>query len=120
MTNYADDSSITIQTRRGLDAVTGSRLDLILEIVEDFLSLNRTKLNKDNTSLLRTTSCQQISPNREENIELTAQDSDGHRIRPAPKSKLLGLMLSSNLTWSEHLLRGKDSLVTHAKRSLKH
>ena len=75
-------------------------------------------MNVDKTKLLRTTSKQQLAKNGGENIELTATDKEDKRITPKNSVKILGEVFSNNLTWSNHLYTGKDSIVNKYKQKL--
>ena len=53
-----------------------------------------------------------ISHNNNENIK------DGNNIRPKPTSKVLGITFSSNLTWTHHLEKGTDAILSKCKQKL--
>ena len=76
------------------------------------------KINKSKTNLIRTTTRQQLAKNGPEGICLSTLDSDGKNIIPKQHVKLLGLSISSNLTWSKHLEIGKEAVLTKCKQRL--
>ena len=116
--NYADDSTIILQTTKDDAHFTSYLLDQILNRIEVFLSINNLKINIDKTQLLRTTSRQQLAHNRGENVLLSTLDSKGNKIRPSVTSKILGLTFTSNLTWLPHLDKGADSILKKCKQKL--
>ena len=109
--NYADDSTVIIQTTKYDSNFTSYQLDQILNNIEIFLSTNILKININKTQLLRTTSRQQLAHNKGENIKLSALGSKGKNIVPSETSKILGLTFSSNLTWPNYLEKGTDSIL---------
>ena len=116
--NYADDSTIILQTTKDDANFTSYLLDQILNRIEVFLSINNLKINIDKTQLLRTTSRQQLAHNRGERVLLSTLDSKGNRIKPSSTSKILGLTFTSNLTWLPHLDKGADSILNKCKQKL--
>ena len=115
---FADDSTIVLEAMKHNSIEVSHKLDRLLDSIEKFLKENNLKLNKDKTNLIRTTTRQQLAKNGPENIKLSTLDSDGKNIVPSLQVKLLGLTISSNLTWSKHLEIGKEAVFTKCKQRL--
>ena len=118
MVTFADDCTIILESMKHNSDITSSKLDKILNSLEIFLKENNLKLNKSKTNLIRTTTSQQLTKNRCEKIKLSTLDSKNKPIVPKNAVKLLGLVISSNLTWSQHLEIGKEAIFTQCKKRL--
>ena len=118
MITFADDSTVILETMKHDYEEVSRKLDNILDLIENFLKENNLKLNKDKTNLIRTTTRQQLAKNGSEKVKLTTLDSKGKPIVPKNNVKLLGLNISSNLTWTHHLETGKEAVFSKCKKRL--
>ena len=118
MITFADDASLLLRTRRGDCQVTSNKLDSLLIKLKLFLRSNNLMLNIDKTQLLRVTPRQQLVANQGENILLEARDKDDKRIAPKTSAKILGLTVSNNLLWGNHLEKGKEAIIPKCKKML--
>ena len=90
----------------------------MLEKLKYFLAIHCLKLNCDKTELIRITSRQQLAWNRGENILLTTKNSKDEQISPNNCAKILGITISNNLTWGQHLHKGKGAIINKCKKKL--
>ena len=65
---FADDASIILKAKRGDCSIVSQKLDELLVKLKMFLRSNGLQLNISKTQLLRVTTRQQITANREEKI----------------------------------------------------
>ena len=83
-----------------------------------FLAILCLKLNCDKTELIRITSRQQLAWNRGENILLNTKNSKDEQISPNNCAKILGITITNNLTWDQHLLKVKGAILNKYKKKL--
>ena len=115
---FADDSSVTFSIEKNDGPLISQKLDLLLEKLKYFLAIHCLKLNCDKTELIRITSRQQLAWNRGENILLTTKNSKDEQISPNNCAKILGITISNNLTWGQHLHKGKGAILNKCKKKL--
>jgi hypothetical protein len=114
VTCYADDSTYNISSRE--DDRIQERLEEITRKFCAFLKANKLQLNDDKTVLVRMTTFQQHNWNPRETLALVAQN--GKVVEPVVETRLLGAIISNDLTWRSHCISGKDSLVKQLSKKI--
>ena len=94
-------------------------IDLKLVEIEKFLKNNNLKMNLSKTELLRSTTRQQLTWNRNETFKLQSLDEKGEQIVPNKKAKILGVVFSDNINWANHLEFGKGAILPNCKKKLR-
>ena len=111
---YADDSSFTVfhpNTQDLSRAVTEK-----YEIISDFMSNNRLKLNSDKTHLmLLATDRSWNNKVYEDSIQL---NTGNESIGSSKSEKLLGGIVSRNLEWDDHIMHDPDSIIKKLSQRL--
>ena len=103
---YADDSTITVTGKDPAELT--EKLSNKYNVVADFLTNNRLKVNDEKTHLLVMTTRQ-----RRRHVDTTSTCINTHSevIRPSTTERLLGAEIHQDLRWREHVLDSENSLV---------
>jgi hypothetical protein len=110
---YADDSTVSVS---GIDSnVTEASMNRILSSLSSWLSNNKLKINEDKTHIQKITTRQREMWRREETIELITAEKI---IQTEETCRLLGADISSDFTWSHHLVTGPESLVKQLNKRI--
>ena len=117
--SFANNSTITVDTNICNSERVAEKLDMILNMIETFLTRNNLKLNLDKTVIMRNNTRQQIAANGPEILFLQAKDKKGENFKPSNDAKILGVTVNKNLSWNSHLNYGKESVVSKCKNKLK-
>ena len=64
------------------------------------------------------TNRQQLAWNGEEKIVLEAVDANGVNIKPSTSAKILGLQVTNNMTWTNHLEKGREAILVNCRKKL--
>ena len=111
---YADDTTIAVGARS--NDVLQMTLNRSLEAFEGYLVANGMAINKGKTEVLRMG--YRLGPADSDTLKLDAVDSEGEQITTKENCKLLGVTLSRNLSWEDHLKSSKAALHTRLKKRL--
>ena len=110
---YADDSTITVT---GKDPVQlTDKLTRKYNVVADFLTDNKLKVNDEKTHLLVMTTWQK---RRHLDTSTTIITTPSATITPSSKERLLGAEIHQDLKWRDHVLDGENSLVKSLNKRL--
>ena len=103
---YADDSTYTV-TGKTAEELT-EKLSRKYNVVADFLTDNKLKVNDDKTHLLVMTTRQK---RRFIDTSRTRIHTPSANITPSSSERLLGAEVHQDMKWASHILTGHDSLV---------
>ena len=103
---YADDSTYTVTHKD--PAQLSAKLSHKYNILAEFLTDNKLKVNDDKTHLLVMTTRQKRRHVPTSNITITTPTAT---ITPSTEERLLGVHIHQDLRWREQILDNKDSLI---------
>ena len=110
---YADDSTITVTGKDPAELT--EKLSNKYNVVANFLTNNRLKVNDDKTHLLVMTTRQR---RRHVDTNSTCINTHSEVIRPSTTERLLGAEIHQDLRWREHVLDSENSLVKSLNKRL--
>ena len=104
---YADDSTLTLSNTdvRKLDEDIDDRYKKIAE----YMARNKLILNSDKTHLLFMTSSRKHQIHQDYGISL---NTGTEVIQPQSQERLLGATVSNSLSWNNHIMDSKTSLIS--------
>lgn len=103
---YADDSTLWLQDKDPI--VLKNMIDAKYQLVAEYMAMNKLKLNSSKTHLMiiRTREAHRRDGNL--GIELSTGNED---IRPSECERLLGVVVSQDLRWDQHIRLHNNSLI---------
>ena len=105
VTVYADDSTYTISDKD--PNKLSDKLSSKFEVMADFLTANKLKVNSDKTHLVVMGTKKSAARRNEVSVK-----ADGYIIHPSKSEMLLGGVISEDLKWKNHLIGHEQSLVS--------
>ena len=102
---FADDSTCSISDKD--PKVICEKLETKYELISDYMSSNKLKLNSDKTHLM-VMMTDQLRRRHQIDIKLNTKQE---YIEPTENEKMLGGIISQNLKWTDHIQNDKKSLI---------
>ena len=105
VTVYADDSTFTISDKD--PNILSDKLSRKFEVMADFLTANKLKVNSDKTHLVV-----MCTDQRRRNIVTNVRITTTNEIIEASEAeRLLGAYIHQNMKWTEHIQTNENSLI---------
>ena len=104
---YADDSTLTLSSKN-VQELTVS-IAQKYSVISEYMASNRLILNSDKTHLMVMTSARMHSVHQDFGIYL---DTGSETILPQNEERLLGAIVSNDLSWNSHVRDSKNSLIS--------
>ena len=110
---YADDSTITATGSNPAELT--DKLTKKYNVVADFLTDNKLKVNDDKTHLLVMTTRQK---RRHVDTTTTSIHTTSETVTPTSTERLLGAEIHHDMKWTEHIMDSENSLVKSLNKRL--
>ena len=103
---YADDSTLSLSHKNPI--VLKEMIDQKYQIISQYMANNRLKLNSSKTHLMVLNTSEKHRRYGHQNIKL---DTGNEIIHPSECEKLLGVHVSQNLKWDQHIRLHRNSVA---------
>ena len=104
---YADDSTLTLSSKNVQELTV--KIAQKYSVISEYMASNRLILNSDKTHLMVMTSARMHSVHQDFGIYL---DTGSETILPQNEERLLGAIVSNDLSWNSHVRDSKNSLIS--------